>query len=450
MTRRLVQSRGLSVLRWAQSYFHPRRSAAGVVLTCSTLALAGCMFDSGPIYGSEGAAAAQDSSLRDPALPSAAPPAAVSGRSAPLPPAAGGAAGSNACEPSALAVDSDQDGTPDCADRAPFGLRKRLTLDGAQVESTLMNFPVLIRIRDAELSAGARPDGSDIHFVAADGTSALDFELESYDPAQGAIVAWVRLPNLIAGVDAALFVGYGDGKGDRSNARGVWSRYQHVWHFGRDSSFAEPAGIKDSTQRSHGTAQGGMSGLNSVDAVAGNGSAFDGVDDHITFDNDFVGIGPSTLGAWVNQFAGNPEFGGAIIAFGEESMNRARFLFSLDTRIGTTDVGFYSNDLGGSALPTDSWHYLVWSWDGLNSSIYLNGVLTTGPTPHAGANTSGRVGAIGASVFSSAHFLRGQLDEVRIATSARSSGWIATEYENQRPDSTFIKSIDAEQPIGAP
>ncbi|MBM4363735.1 MAG: hypothetical protein FJ104_13725, partial [Deltaproteobacteria bacterium] len=33
---------------------------------------------------------------------------------------------------------------------------------------------------------------------------------------------------------------------------------------------------------------------------------------------------------------------------------------------------------------------------------------------------------------------RGDLDEVRIAATSRAPGWIAAEYRNQRPGSTFM------------
>ena len=47
-------------------------------------------------------------------------------------------------------------------------------------------------------------------------------------------------------------------------------------------------------------------------------------------------------------------------------------------------------------------------------------------------------------------YLAGELDEVRVTTRALSPEWIATEYKNQRPDSTFVRTIDPEVPIATP
>ena len=71
--------------------------------------------------------------------------------------------------------------------------------------------------------------------------------------------------------------------------------------------------------------------------------------------------------------------------------------------------------------------------------------MAFGPSSHTGANTNGTGGSIGASTFGYDFFMTGQLDEVRVATDARPAAWITTEYNNQRPSSTFIKAIGAAQ-----
>jgi hypothetical protein len=38
------------------------------------------------------------------------------------------------------------------------------------------------------------------------------------------------------------------------------------------------------------------------------------------------------------------------------------------------------------------------------------------------------------------------LDEVRVSTVARSREWVATEFANQKPGSTFLKSIGEPEP----
>jgi hypothetical protein len=345
-------------------------------------------------------------------------------------------------------VDTDSDGVPDCIDPAPHGWMKQITLDGSQLDAALVNFPVLVRISDPRLSAASSGDDLDIHFLADDASTLLDYEIERYDAASGALVAWVRLPQLAADSDASFYVAYQDGQGDRSNAAGLWSDYEYVWHLSPDLTANGARQFKDSTAHADGTAQGDITSDNTIEGVAAAGFELDGVDDRIAFRNVYAGAGPMTIGAWVNMRDDTGDSGAIVIAFGREAQGRARFLMSQDSATGdATGAGFYSNDVSGPALPRARWSHLVWSWDGVQSSIYIDGRLAAGPTVHVGANTEGTDGAIGASIFSYPRFLKGQIDEVRVATTARSSAFIRAEYLNQRPDSTFIKSVGPEVPI---
>jgi hypothetical protein len=80
-----------------------------------------------------------------------------------------------------------------CNEPEPHGWMKLIIFDGSQVDEPLVDFPLLIRITDSLLMAAAR-DGSDIHFLAEDAITLLDYEIERYDAENGALVAWVRLP----------------------------------------------------------------------------------------------------------------------------------------------------------------------------------------------------------------------------------------------------------------
>jgi hypothetical protein len=93
----------------------------------------------------------------------------------------------------------------------------------------------------------------------------------------------------------------------------------------------------------------------------------------------------------------------------------------------------------------DTWKHVAWVWSGSQSTVYVDGAAVLGPTAHTNGNTSGSGGSIGGSTFGFNYFLTGQLDEVRVATDVRAAAWISTEFHNQRPSSTFIKSVGAAQ-----
>jgi hypothetical protein len=379
----------------------------------------------------------------------------------------GGAGGSDACDPDGEAdccpddpsktepgvcgcgtadTDGDVDGVPDCDDAEPHGWNRRITLDGGQIAGALTNFAVLVRIADEHLKGAAAANGGDIYFAAADQTTLLDFEIESYAAETGALVAWVKLPTLSAGADAVLYLGYDDGKTDRADAAGVWSVYRNVWHLGQDPSAGADA-VTDSTGRAHGTAQGGMSAASRVAAVAGNGFRFDGSNDQVTFTNDLTGGTPSTLSAWVRQANDPGDNGSAILSFGTGSLNDARFLLSRAEQ-DRLKCGFYGNDEFATVLPLETWKHVAWVWTGSQSTFVVDGAVVAGPLNHNGATTMGTAGSIGGATFGYDFFLTGALDEVRRTADARSTAWLTTEYANQRPGSTFLKTLG--EPAAAP
>jgi hypothetical protein len=344
-------------------------------------------------------------------------------------------------------ADYDADGLADCVDPAPHGWWRRLTFDGAQVAGALRDFPVLVHVTDAHLGVFAGRDARDVHFIAADSGTVLDYEIERFDADRGDLTAWVRVSQLESGRDVVFYLAYADGREHRPRSDLVWGGHHYVWHLS-DELGSREARIWDSTQRAHAGVAGKMTASDSVPGIAGRGIDFDGEDDELVFENDLFGELPSTLQAWVIQRRpASGSLGSAVLMFGDATSDRARFLLSLEQTSGSVRYGFYNNDYGSSAIATDVWRQLVWTWDGRRSSLFINGKLVEGPSPHTDADTRGKAGRIGAFASDNYQFfMSGVLDEVRVSTVARTADWIATEYQNQRPESTFLKSIEAPEP----
>ena len=326
-----------------------------------------------------------------------------------------------------------------------YGWQRRLVIDGSQVSESLSDFPVLVRLSDPHVAANAAVGGADLYFTADDALTVLDFEIEHYDP-QGELVAWVRVPSLAASVDTTLYLGYGDGKSDRAKPSAVWSAFHNVWHLAQDPSAGDSA-VRDSTERAHGTPQGSMTAQASVPGLAGRALDFDGIDDEVTFFNDLWGSGPSTFSGWVKQAGSLGEYGTAMISVGDGALDgSARFMLS-HADDGRVKCGFMGDDdLTTAVLPLNEWKYLSWTWDGRESAVYIDAVRVLGPARHTQVATTGLAGKLGSSSFRFEYFMFGLLDELHIATSAHSSAWIAAEYANQRPASTFIKLVSEPEP----
>jgi hypothetical protein len=302
---------------------------------------------------------------------------------------------------------------------------------------------VLVRVTDGQgLGARARADGLDIVFENV-AHELLLFEIERWDQATGALVAWVALPMLDGAADTVIYLVYGDGMAlDRSDANATFgSTFRHVWHLAQDPGPGAAGDIEDSTQRAHATAHASMASANLVDAVAGKGIVFDGNDDELSFTNGLSGTTPHTISAWVDQSANTTNGADTLISFGGASGNRNRFVWTDDTN--SMRVGFYSNDFDTSTrIASAGWKYFTWTYDGSTSTVRTNDGTpanggSTDSAAHSGANTNATQGKIGNSTWAAWPF-EGRLDELRVATVARSQAWIATEYNNQRPGSTFM------------
>lgn len=89
--------------------------------------------------------------------------------------------------------------------------RKPVSIDPSVTAAGLTQIAVPIQFADMQVAASARPDGSDIVFTAADGTTRIDHVLEGYDSGSGAVVAWVRVPALSTTTATDLFMYYGNG-----------------------------------------------------------------------------------------------------------------------------------------------------------------------------------------------------------------------------------------------
>ena len=105
--------------------------------------------------------------------------------------------------------------------------REKLTTQYANVDATLADFPVLVKLTaDADYS-DALATGADIRFTQSDGETLLKHEMESWSGGGGSAVTadfWVKLPSVsaVAGTDFYVYwekAGAADGMGRRNVQR---------------------------------------------------------------------------------------------------------------------------------------------------------------------------------------------------------------------------------------
>ena len=321
---------------------------------------------------------------------------------------------------------------------ADWSYRKKITIHHDQVSATLTDFPIMINLSsDTDLALNAQDDGDDIFFILNGEVTKLSHEIETFNGGTGELVAWVKIPSLSSTTDTELYLYYGNiSAANQENTTDVWSnKYAAVWHLNESSGNA-----LDSTENGiSGTIQPGVTQGNT--GMIGKYYSFNGAG-WVNFGSPTTlpyGRSPKSISAWAKTNTTAAGFRWAA-AYGNPSTNQA-FFFGLN---GTTlDGGGYGGDLTSNSFWTvGEWKQVNLTYTGTQARLYGNGVPLTSPI-NKGWDTIINKAYLGRQVNNSEYW-DGDIDEVRISSVDRSAEWIATEYANQNPLSTFY-ILDASQ-----
>ena len=302
---------------------------------------------------------------------------------------------------------------------------------------TLSNFPVLISLAsDNDLMAKAQNLGGDILFTDSTGQTKYDREIEKYTSATGELEAWVRIPSLSTSADTIIYMYYGNAAASETNSTGVWdSNYKEVLHMGETSG-----NNLDSTSNG---ADATPTALSAITGEVDGGQSFNGSTSVATVSNSSVAVtGDKTIEAWINL--NSPSSSSRIIADNIDGTNMYQITTCQGGGCGTQSIDDQIDDSGGHhdievrGLSNNTWYHVADTFKASGSihTVYLNGASrndssTTLQTPSATGL------CIGEKCGTSPDLYTGSLDEIRISNSARTSGWIATEYNNESSPSTF-------------
>jgi hypothetical protein len=169
-----------------------------------------------------------------------------------------------------------------------------ITIDHTKVTADQTGFPLLVSLVDADLASKAQSDGDDIYFTAADGTTKLSHEIESYN--SSTLTAWVKT-DLLSSTDTVIYMYYGNANAtNQEDPENVWdSNYLSVHHLEETSG-----NVFDSTSKhKDGTPLNGVT-QNTAGKIDG-GDQFDGADDRISLPRIFTTETKFTIEGWVNS-----------------------------------------------------------------------------------------------------------------------------------------------------
>jgi gliding motility-associated-like protein len=353
-----------------------------------------------------------------------------------------------------------------------YEYRKPFVIDAAQIpgSTTLTNYPLLVSFTDLNLAHTGNGgyieniNGYDIGFTAADGTSALDFEIEHYNGITGELTAWVRIPSLSATANTLIYLYYGNSSivANPSVATTWNADYIGVWHLNDN--------FDDATTNSN---DGIPTGTSNTGGFIAGGKELDGSGDYIrTSCNDLISEDNFTLSAWfrtdvtgfghhmiwqglgtANGFGGGADLNEPEmhISIGNISGTGAEEDDVLAFYLGDTDSEYSSDILNIQTdfTNTAGWNHVAVTVSNMAATpvaqMYLNGIPagsdegTTLRTDRTGWDTDLRFGRPGAAE----RYFDGALDEIRITRSILPEEQIAAEFLNISDPSGFYSTNSA-------
>lgn len=314
-----------------------------------------------------------------------------------------------------------------------FLKRIPLTINGGQVPTTQINFPLLINDTFSDLIGFTV---SELRFAGTDNTQ-LDYEIQKFDGITGELIAWVKKPTVSNG--DMIFIYYDNSSAiDEQNPAAVWDvNYKSVYHMQSDGT--------DSTGNAQNLTQFGTAATPVLGKI-GNGADYDGTVNDYSIKNPYAGFPLNEITAeyWVKSVfsaqgmisyaIGGPGFDDNFLTIGQEDF----------------DV-FIVNSIENTAMAFDDgqFHHIVITWRSSDGQIivYIDGASAFSSTHQLGAsftdNGSLVLGQDQDSVgggFQAAMSLDGVLDEVRLSDNFRSADYITTTFNNQNNPSAFYST----------
>ncbi|SMO96197.1 DUF2341 domain-containing protein [Gracilimonas mengyeensis] len=349
------------------------------------------------------------------------------------------------------------------AQPAGYQYYKQVSIQASQVQGSHSNFPVLISITDTDLRDNVQSsNGYDILFAAdVNGNTILSHEIESYNSSTGELIAWVQIPSLSGNTDTDIYMFYGNGAVTTNpSTNAIWnSNYFGIYHF--ENNVSDASGSNNNlTNRSTSNLGNGKIGsarnLNNSSNVASNSNS----GQHLEVPNRiFSGVGDFTFSGWVQLDRANTNWE-RVFDFGRNTNINFFFTPSVgtnspsETRVritGNGNSGEQGAIISNSTLDIGQWvHWAIVLDDGANTLIvYRNGSLygtanNVTLTPNSIENSNSNY--FGRSNYGADDYIDAKFDEFRLASSTFSSGWIATEFNNQNNPSSFY-TVSNQQPV---
>ena len=336
-----------------------------------------------------------------------------------------------------------------------FSNRLKLTVDNTNIDDTLTDFPVLIKISDTSgvgstdvtsvfTELGSDANRKKIAVTTSDETTQCYVEIERFDYANSVAWLWVKVPSVASGADTILYLYYDVNHADNDSYVGdttdavthnVWdANFKLVMHMAQDPNGDVANAIKDSTSNQNdGTPAGSMTSADLVDGKIGKAIDFDGSNDFINCGTGLE-INPSI---WTIEIVAKTTGAGALFAHRSEDTRLIQIYVNDTSELSLQMRGSGNNlqSIQKTGLDLTVPFYAVGVFDKVsdNHKLYVNNLVVENLNYDFGTETFNSTKDNIAVYYSHGYYgyTPGQISEVRISNIARSASWIkATYYSN--------------------
>ena len=343
---------------------------------------------------------------------------------------------------------------------ATHGFRIPLTIQAAQVASTLTDFPVYVDLSTlgSHFFSNVRSDGGDIRVTTNDGETELSREIVSINTGGETGEMHFLAPTISSSANTTFYIYYGatdelEYQPDSTyGSESVWSQnYEVVYHFEENPGGTAPQYI-DSTGNSVGTAINMESG-DQVNGLVGKAASVDGVNEHI--ETNYSGsVLNSTWSIFLNANGTQGACDGTIFSRGTNISG-----LNYGGCQASNELGYHWNDDanswgfgGGPIFPTNEWALAAMVVNSSQATFYS--VTSSGLT--SGVNTITHTTSVidnldfGWDSFGDTRSFSGTMDEARLLSVERTGDWLSAEYTNFASATSFYSVGTYETMSGAP
>ena len=316
--------------------------------------------------------------------------------------------------------------------------RKKIALDtttsGADIQQNQMGFPILIRLHSGNFDfTKAGDNGEDLRFVSMDETTVLKHHIESYDSLDEIALIWVKAPQLTGNSSQGhlwLYYGNQSAVGGEDTKNTFDAQYQAIFHFNEFEGLP-----KDSS--AHGNQPSEYTGGLGLAGVIGNGATFSGSGTVMTIPDSPVLTTANgfSFSAWIKIFS--PQDDAYLLSRGSAEKGITVSIKGNKLVVRVADGSNVYETEQTAAIPLEGWHHIAATFlSGDRITLYVDG--TEALWMNTKADLSQITGDIRiGSDASGDHSFSGDLDEVRLSGTARTTGWIRALYASQGPDTTL-------------